>query len=274
MKRNTYADWAKRVNILHDLLIKRVNTPNLSDSVRKWIFSYINLLESRYYISSNIDDLLWFRKNGISRNDRILDFGTGGGYIAYLIANVTKKLVAYEYKGNWKDQRFTNLTYSSAFSFAYRAVNEIEPAVQFKFYQKLPLNEKTESFDGIILYAVIEHIDFKVKDEVLKELYRILKPNGLLYIAKLPRLYSYQEYISRKLKIVSHSDLYTKDKISKLLNRHSFKIMKIEQTGLLVNTNVKITNRLFPIFYLLERVFNFFPINFFAHDYRLIAKKI
>lgn len=274
MKPDIRLNLEKKVDLLHDLLVAKVSESHLPDGVRKWVFSYIDLLESRYYITNNIDDLLWFYKNGLSKNHRILDFGTGGGYITYLVADLTNKITAYEYIGKWSDQHYTNSTYSSAFSFAHKVVNEIEPEIQFKFYDRLPLKEKSKTFDGIILYAVIEHIDSKIKDDVLTEMYRILKPDGLLYIAKLPRLYSYQEFISRKLKITGHSDLYTKNKINKLLNKHSFKIVKIEQTGLFVNTNIKITDGLFPIFNFLEKILKFLPINFFAHDYRLIARKI
>lgn len=274
MKDDLNLRWGKKIRSLHKLLNKKLSRAKPSSSVRKWILSYIDLLESKYYVKSNIDDLLWFSKNGLSKNDRIMDFGTGGGYIAYLTADLVKTIIAYEYKEKWKNQNYSNSTYFAAFTFAQKTISKIESKIQFKFYRDLPLKESNKSFDGIILYAVIEHIDPKIRNNILSELYRILKTNGRLYIAKLPRLYSYQEYIARKLKFNSHSDLYTKGKINKLLSRHHFKILKIERTGLFVNYNVEITKYLFPVFYILEKMLKYTPVDFLAHDYRLIAKKI
>ena len=179
----------EKVDLLHDLLVAKVSESHLPDGVRKWVLSYIDLLESRYYITSNIDDLLWFYKNGLSKNHRILDFGTGGGYIAYLIAGLTKKLVAYEYIGKWRDQKYTNTTYASAFSFSQKTANKIEPSIQFKFYKNLPLKEKDKSFDGVVLYAVIEHLGNEMKDKVLREINRILKPNGYIYSEIAPIIF-------------------------------------------------------------------------------------
>lgn len=274
MKSNLRFNLGKKVDLLHDLLVAEISRSTLPNIIRKWVLSYINLLEARYYITSNIDDILWFHKNGISKNHRILDFGTGGGYIAYLMTDLTKKIVAYEYKGNWQDQHYSKSIYASAFSFVYKITKQIESSIQFKFYTKLPLKEKDETFDGIILYAVIEHIDSKMIDKVLKEAYRILKPDGYLYIAKLPRLYSYQEFIARKLKISAHSNLFTRNKITNLLNKYFFKIITIEKTGLFLNTNIKVTDKLFHIFQFFERILKKSPVYFFSHDYRLIARKI
>jgi ubiquinone/menaquinone biosynthesis C-methylase UbiE len=81
---------------------------------------------------------------------------------------------------------------------------------------KLPYDDNT--FDSIIGSGVVEHVpnDF----ESLKELYRILKPEGILIITFLPNKYSYIEFISRALKRTSHNRLYT-IKLMKSLLLHS-----------------------------------------------------
>ncbi len=265
----------EEINLLRERLIEKLQVASFSGDEIKWLSGMVNVLGSRNYISSNVDDILWFYSNGLSKSDKIMDFGTGGGYIAHLASHITGKVVAYEYEGNWVGREFSNSEYINAFGFMQKTVNEIDDKkIEFNFYQSLPLSEKDEVYDGIILYAVIEHIDFEIEKKVFKELYRILKPGGFLYIAKLPRRFSYQEFIARKLGFSTHINLFTRNKIKKLLETYEFKIVKMEETGLFFNHPNKIVNFLYPITSRLEYVLKYTPMTFLSHDIRIIAQKI
>lgn len=272
MEKITKAQLRKKFDLLHAKILEKLKINTFSDNVAKWLGGMINFFESKTYIASNIDDVLWFYLNGLSEENKILDFGAGGGYITYLLS-YNNEVSAYEYDGVWTDQEFDKNDYVTAFSFVQKTINEIDNKIKFNYYKTLPLNEEGGVYDGIILYAVIEHIDSVIENDVFRELRRLLKPEGFLYIAKLPRVFSYQEYIARRLKLGAHSNLFTKKKIRKLLEKYGFGIIKIEKNGLFFNHPNKITNLFFPLTSRLEIILKHTPLNFFSHDYRIIARK-
>ena len=61
------------------------------------------------------------------------------------------------------------------------ARKDVNPDVVWDL-EKLPLPFKDEEFDEIIARDVIEHITFHKTEALLKELYRILKHGGRIYI--------------------------------------------------------------------------------------------
>lgn len=77
-----------------------------------------------------------------------------------------------------------------------------------------------ESFDSVIGTAVLEHVPND--SESLKELYRILKPGGVLVITTLPNRYSYTEGINRILGRPHHLRLYSLKQTRHMLLHHGF----------------------------------------------------
>lgn len=97
-----------------------------------------------------------------------LDYGGNDGSVASEFAKITKldKSQVFtadveSWLGNKKDNLFQNITYT-----------------MLSENQKLPYN--SESFNSISLLQVLHHIEFT--DFHLKEIYRILKPGGILVI--------------------------------------------------------------------------------------------
>lgn len=76
------------------------------------------------------------------------------------------------------------------------------------------------SFDVVTLFDVLEHTD---DAKTLKEIYRILKPNGLLLIT-VP---AFQSLWSQWDIVLHHKKRYTKSSLQKILQQHNFSIMKI-----------------------------------------------
>jgi ubiquinone/menaquinone biosynthesis C-methylase UbiE len=75
-------------------------------------------------------------------------------------------------------------------------------------------------FDTIIAGGVLEHVPND--RESLKELYRILKPDGLLIISCLPNAYSYLEMIARLLGLPYHLRAYTMRQVRSMLLHSGF----------------------------------------------------
>lgn len=268
-----HAQLRKKIDLLSAGLLTELKNNNLSANALKWVEGLKGILESKTYIASNIDDVLWFAANNLWEKKKVLDFGAGGGYITLLLSSGANDVRAYEYIGDWTDQEFGKDDYVSGFSFAQKVVNQLDGGIKFNYYQNFPLQEEPETYDAVVLYAVIEHLEPTVQNSVFKELRRLLKPDGVLYIAKLPRSFSHQEWLARQLGLESHSNLFTKKKIKKLLEENGFEIVKIEKSGLFFNHPNKITNLFFPVTSVAEKILKYTPINLFAHDYRLIARK-
>lgn len=178
---------------------------------------------TRQYLPNDITVLKKYVKN----NDKILDLGCGNGRLVklfyglkidYIGIDVSKKLlkIATQKYPNYKFLQFNGL--------------------------KLPF--KKESFDNVYCLAVFHHIPSeKYRLKFLSEIYRVLKPNGLLILTVWN--------LSDKLKILNnkiHSDLDKNDiyypfknhenKI--IINRylHSFTVREL--TDLAEKTDFKI----------------------------------
>lgn len=100
--------------------------------------------------------------------DRIVDLGCGTGYYLFLLSNLGIRL---------------SLT---GFDYDERAINEARGSIygkDIKFItgnlHKVPFQDK--SFDKAVMSEVLEHVENDEK--VLQEVYRILKPDGVLVIS-------------------------------------------------------------------------------------------
>ena len=84
-----------------------------------------------------------------------------------------------------------------------------------------PLPYLDETFDSVIASGVLEHAAMDY--ELLKEIYRILKPGGRIMISYLPNRLSFQEWRNRNVrKSGFHRRLYGIGETSQLLKRTGF----------------------------------------------------
>jgi SAM-dependent methyltransferase len=79
---------------------------------------------------------------------------------------------------------------------------------------------ESDSFDAVIASGTLEHVAMDY--ESLKELYRVLRPEGRLIITYLPNLLSYEEWVKRRRGAGFHRRLYGLGDITRLLRRTGF----------------------------------------------------
>lgn len=77
-----------------------------------------------------------------------------------------------------------------------------------------------DSFDAVVGSGVLEHVPND--SESLKELYRIIKPEGYFMMTMLPNKLSYTEWLNRRLRNPHHLRLYSLKEAKYMLAHHGF----------------------------------------------------
>lgn len=167
-----------------------------------------------YSLRSRLD---FFQSECIAKNARVLDYGCGTGAILTGLENIDK-----------------NGSYG---------VDVSESAIEFaksKFadykWRKVPIDDvlpfSDASFDVVISSEVLEHV-FDV-DGYLKELHRVLKPNGILvvscsfhgFIKDFPILVTGQFENHFHNPYDPHIRFYSLKSIQRVLTKNSFELIK------------------------------------------------
>lgn len=97
----------------------------------------------------------------------------------------------------------------------------------------------SESFDAVLSCGVLEHVDEyneRGGNEVLslKEIHRVLKPGGYFAIYQLPQQHTWQEGITRRLRIgYSHPRRFTEREIRWLLARTGYHVQRLRRFNML-----------------------------------------
>lgn len=116
------------------------------------------------------------------KDKKTLEFGCGSGYGSHYLSKYCSDITAVDISES--AIKYANERYSNE-NLTYRIIQNIE---------REPLSFSDETFDAVISFQVIEHIDKEQK--YLSELLRVLKKGGILIIAtpdKTHRLFSFQK---------------------------------------------------------------------------------
>ena len=123
-------------------------------------------------------------------------------------------------------------------------------------------------------YAVIEHIPLSEVEEIIRELKRVLKSNGFIYVFQLPSKSSYTEFIARHLGLESHEILWSFHDINRLLSKYNLKIIYKEKVDMLINHPYKLINPLYSILKIINKFLIHTPLSYFAHHLTVVAQKL
>lgn len=155
----------------------------------------------------------------IRGSDIVLDLGCGNGLHSIKFTEYCKKIICIDYnkeqlnigKNISRDQKIRNI---------YFYTINLESHLSFK----------TNYFDKILCLDVLEHLNNR--EQMLCEIYRILKPNGIVFLT-VPNKNTSWKKIQRLAGINSFSDPdhkieYSMPEIKSILTKVGFQIKKID----------------------------------------------
>ena len=108
----------------------------------------------------------------ITTNHEVLDFGVGTATLSLLIKDIHKDAVV---NGVDVDDKILEI--------ASQKIKEQKAEITLTKYDGLKLPYPNNHFDRVLTSLVFHHLDKNQKSNSLKEIYRVLKPNGELHIA-------------------------------------------------------------------------------------------
>jgi SAM-dependent methyltransferase len=110
-----------------------------------------------------------------------------------------------------------------------------------------------DSFDAVLSCGVLEHVDEFSQSgnelESLREIARVLRPGGFLFIYQLPQRYAWQEAIIRRLRLgYAHPRRYTAIEITNMLRQTGYSIQRIRRANLIPKNLTGMPNKLRTIY--------------------------
>ncbi len=152
----------------------------------------------------------------ITKKDKVLDLGSGNGQNTIKTAFVAKEVTGVEINETLIDQAKESVDLKGLKNAKFKIGN---------LEKKLNLPDK--HFDKVIFLDVLEHI--KKRDQILNEIRRILKPDGLLFVG-VPNSQTSWKKFQKSAGVCSFSDPdhkieFSEKSIRHLLEKHKFKII-------------------------------------------------
>jgi predicted HAD superfamily phosphohydrolase len=125
----------------------------------------------------------------------------------------------------------------------------------------------------VFAHAVIEHIPKKILSITMSEIFRILKKNGYLVIARTPNKYALTELL-----IKSHNVRFTQKEIIDLCLENSFEVVSHKMTDFFPEVAPgslqSVLNVFTPVLKFFDIVINYMPLRGLSHHHFLILKKL
>lgn len=247
--------------------------------------------ESKMYRHGLIKDIKKINKLLYTKaKASILDVGCGRGTLCAILSELNYKVVGIDLKikdsddCSPPDKRLSYVLPQGLQTKVWKKLEENFTNVHYTFYNGVRFPFKNDSFDMVSFYAVLEHIpeqsihldSLAAISTCLNEGKRVLKEDGYLYIARLPRQLSYTEHLAKLLGFEGHKYTFKERDIQSLLEKHGFKIVEFERTdmvpGFIPFLNIDNYNRIFSIIAELNNFLLKTPLNLFSHHTRIICK--
>lgn len=197
-------------------LILSLKKIEIGSAIAVRLTKYTGKSETFIHPKHFLDSDPWYTKQ-IGKNDLVLDLGSGSGQSSIKTAKYCKKVVAVEINKNLIEIAKIEAKKRHIKNIEFKAGN-LEKKLAFK----------NSTFDKIIFLDVLEHL--VNRDQILSEIHRILKPNGILFVG-VPNSQTSWKKLQRSVGISSYSDPdhkieFSEENIRQLLKKNKFRITK------------------------------------------------
>ena len=197
---------------------------------------------------------------------QVLDWGCGYGQMTWLLANRGYKVTATDLPGAYYQHsellKHPDVTWLSA----------TDP---------INIDVPSGSFDAVVSSGVLEHAP-NIQAS-MKELWRVLKPGGYLFVFRFPNEWSYIEWFGRRTASWHHPIRMTRRELHFLMKMNSFEDLRMGYDTILpVNCMNPYTlwfrplrERFHSSFYWLDQILIRFPLtSFLSTSIWLVARKM
>jgi len=194
--------------------------------------NYTVVDDSRIQKAKKIISCLEFVITEGLKNKIILEIGAGSGLISYEITKYSQKVISLD------------IQYKSVQKMQARARNQIN----FFISNGKELQFKSNSFDIVICNQVIEHIRKQYHQKFIEESYRVLKPNGIFYIATPNKLWPIEPHT--KIPLLSFLPKIMADKYMKLvkgINEYNIYLLTYNELSKILSLKYKFIINMTPI---------------------------
>lgn len=146
------------------------------------------------------------------KGKKLLDIGSWTGPFEVLVYNLAKEITAVDIEER-----------------ALKVLKRNLPKVKCvkAFSHKLPFDDET--FDVVTFWDVIEHIPVGYELATLKEIKRVLKKDGYLFLATVDKNF-WSDLLDPAYWLVGHRH-YTRDQLESMLSDSGFRIEKVVKSG-------------------------------------------
>jgi len=237
------------------------------------------------------------REIPIRRNMKILDIGCGRGELVFWAARKGAEVVGIDYS-----QEAIKLAQEAK----EKRSQEDRKKISFLLVDAKDLKFPDKSFDAVFLVEVFEHLYPEEQEKVFKEVLRVLKKEGFVFVHTAPARwfndYTYRFYCYpvstlivslwnklkgrnygnlqpwKELRIPSHKIMHINEpnyfSLKKLFNKHGF-LGKIRSTNITVlKPELSWKDKLFNSLVYLYPLGNYFPFNiFWGNDFLSVLKR-
>ena len=148
-------------------------------------------------------------------NKKILNIGCGNGAFEYLTANTAREIVGI-------DVKYEDILQAKEECVKFKNVNFVKANI-------LEDNFPSNSADVVTMLDVIEHIPKEIEPEVLKKIYKILKPQGQVVIST--PLENVTKYFDPAWYLKPRHRHYTKEQLVEFLIDAGFEVERIYTSG-------------------------------------------